>query len=138
MRRVCFCNGQTRESQRNSRSRSRTGLDYDSRHMTISTTLRARVGVSSSRDVGGYWKTAPGAVNFAISCSSAPMVDLESSLKVVFRADVSEYRFRQALCLNFLASEGEPVSFSLCSRTHPGARIRFPQAAACLAASAFG
>jgi hypothetical protein len=66
-------------------------------------------------------------VNIALSSSLEPIDDLESSLKMVFRADVSEYRFRQALCLHFLTSEGASVNFASRSRTHPVVRIRFPR-----------
>jgi hypothetical protein len=68
-------------------------------------------------------------VNIEIFSSAGPIDDLERNLRMVFRADASEYRFRQALCLHFLASEGASIHFSRRSRKYPLVRICFPRIA---------
>ena len=59
--------------------------------------------------------------------SAGPLPDLEHRLRMVFGPRVSDYRFREALCVHLLAAEGASVEFHRSSADRGVVRIRFPR-----------
>ena len=57
--------------------------------------------------------------------AAGPVPDLEGDLARVFGARVSEYRFRQALCLHLLAGQGATIEFRRDLPEQAAVRLRF-------------